>query len=1125
MADPIDIGVPGVSTENQTGAQEFITDMLATMDEIGKEWYVGQLWEWPEEFQEAKDKINEVAQWLLMILDLVATILEIAKAFILAYLNPIGTIVTAIIQEINDFLRDLQQWGIYVTWTGIQDASVWEYPFKKLLGGYQEFERTMIGKLTNRDDPTRPDVSYKTPTLAFFMYASVDISGIAKLIKLIQLICKMFSFQTTGDALPACGPPTASYGLASASPGMQFLTQAVDTAVSSGDVDLTVNLEWEIQRGAQFGGITLPMPPVQGFIIEVSIMKEGLPLYYNFTSNTAQTSDGTSGKELRKTLPLMADDGKQLVLYGGWDQLAQSSSTYAAQLSPGVNIKSGPDGPEATPGSFIVFGKRSPEDNQLIPLDLLRSKNGQKYYLQRTFIVGQEENAFVPGDTYRFVLNPKLFPYDATFDLNPGGGYTVTELEQPGNYYIRIRSTTDSVEEAENNTTKTPLDTNPYQYDFDKWFATVSGNDDKKFSSVVTLIPLDGGTNTLKMTAGRPSPVTMINNPNKNTAGFIEAVQTALAMLVLCRVDFQPIEQLLVNFKNGQNDANGYADKFTGNHISESRVDTENMLDPDEVKLLSEHKMKGMEAPSTWLAWGETHLEQFQREYQRVTGDEPDAFYVGEEPKSWSANLYDEVRWVSRVMYAIMGSQPALEKMVVDRTVKLRTMTMAELVGGKIPLSTVEGKLTILQFLNVSERESEGGDGWDALERNFFGGSPESFLKETDQMESFLQANPQAFEPQGYPFVSRDGEEIFISIGPKSSDIQKSMIEPDMKYLVESSAKITKLKRLPGGHEIEGQATASKGFYGLTPKSTSVGSTGGQDAIEEIITDPDIVEKEMALQAGFQGIAVIKDKFPTVYNEVKKRQAKETNESLKEALGERLKLYEEKRWYKSKKPVKGVTLFQPRIPVLGSQNAVNSAADPTFSPRVEKPTILDVRGLFNGQPQLYTEAQLALNVAAAAFNKYEGDGAWMSVRIGALPGIEDFMELINKWLAIINKAIQSLADFIIAYIDYVIARIREIQKFIRKLNQLIQSLTLFEIPKAACLLTLSDGTDGIVGDLLAAGNKPADGPRAYGAGGAIVVPTIPNGKFILELIMAIAEATKGDGGGEGGDSGVPEGES
>jgi hypothetical protein len=170
------------------------------------------------------------------------------------------------------------------------------------------------------------------------------------------------------------------------------------------------------------------------------------------------------------------------------------------------------------------------------------------------------------------------------------------------------------------------------------------------------------------------------------------------------------------------------------------------------------------------------------------------------------------------------------------------------------------------------------------------------------------------------------------------------------------------------------------------------------------------------------------------------------------------------------------------------------------------------RGIFasakNGQ--IFQEASVALGVAASAMRRSPADGAWIAIRFfDMFPGIEDFLAVIRNWLNAIEAALQSIIDTIKKYIEFIEARIIELQQLIQRINAIIQSLLgfAFQIPKSAALLLISQGTGGVIADLMSAQNKPSDSPLAYGAGIAVVIPFGPD--WVMQLLQMIFATSSG----------------
>ncbi len=96
--------------------------------------------------------------------------------------------------------------------------------------------------------------------------------------------------------------------------------------------------------------------------------------------------------------------------------------------------------------------------------------------------------------------------------------------------------------------------------------------------------------------------------------------------------------------------------------------------------------------------------------------------------------------------------------------------------------------------------------------------------------------------------------------------------------------------------------------------------------------------------------------------------------------------------------------------------------------------------------------------------------------------------------------LQGIIDAILKFIDYLQQRINEVQNLIRKINALIQSIGLFDLPSVNLLLFASNGTDGVLQDLISSSNKPQDPASALGFGALALVP-IPLANVIVDLFF------------------------
>ena len=160
--------------------------------------------------------------------------------------------------------------------------------------------------------------------------------------------------------------------------------------------------------------------------------------------------------------------------------------------------------------------------------------------------------------------------------------------------------------------------------------------------------------------------------------------------------------------------------------------------------------------------------------------------------------------------------------------------------------------------------------------------------------------------------------------------------------------------------------------------------------------------------------------------------------------------------------------------------------------------------------QIYDDAQAVLQLAGVAQTTPPA-GSWLLWRpfagVGAfgLSSVSDLVDLIREYAAALDTGLTGIIGTILDFISALEQRVKEIQELVRRIQSYINIPLSFEIPDALILPIVASGTDGVVSALVGAGNKPADGPRAYSAGLVLTAGGLPS--LITDLILV---ATSGD---------------
>lgn len=636
-------GVPNLSNVPNIG-EISAQDLSDLTQQLSSSWIVGKLF--PNEIpglDKVKKGFDSIAQFLVQLLEIVNQILQVAKVFVAAYANPVQTLAKVLIDQIKVLINDIAQIGVYIT----SDADLFKdigWPFAPLRGGYYAYEQRMVARLTDTSDPTRPNVSNQTYVLGVFAYASVDITGVYQMLKGIQQLLALFSFSLPVNALPSCSPPKVRYGF-----DPYNLVASFTVAFRNASNPVTIaNLEWTIDRPrAGSPVLTVPLPPPQGFIIEVSTVLGGLALFVDRPSSTkgGSVSDKSGNSAEPREIVIATDsDDDPVIVYGGFDVIdCKSENSISTAYDTAGNLK---------PGANYYFLARVSDkaSNELIPPDKLLNTEDGTYYLQRSFKLSQAELVLDPTiGVYRYALDAKDMPHEASFVRN-GDKFDVIDLGQPSNYYVRISAISDEADQYPIGNPQSAL-----QYDLTKPPAPQG-------DVIVTLI------NQAKPSVqrGKPSLPAPLVFPSKQTNDLLSSLRSALALIVLLRADLSVL------------DSNGWVFDPTVERYRSTKTL------PD----LLAHKLPAGPYAQSVLPFTDglgTNLESFANTLfsQMVPNKVP--YYNGttQTPEAWGQALYGVISNLADQLYKQTGSLPAVEKLVSEKTKELRELTFTEISGGK----------------------------------------------------------------------------------------------------------------------------------------------------------------------------------------------------------------------------------------------------------------------------------------------------------------------------------------------------------------------------------------------------------------------------------------------------------
>jgi hypothetical protein len=448
----------------------------------------------PPFITETTTQVNNVLSVVSASLDVVSSILNVARAFAVSPLDPTRVLLDAILDFIQSYLRDLRQAGVYYA----GDHRLITGTLTNVRGGYGAYETRMLNRLLDQNDPNRPNFSPQTGVLAIFFYASGDISQAERLVDFIRSISRFFG-QLGSSGLPV--PTGLASTMGSQGTSITNLRSMFPSRFRPGSIPTDVTLTWSLDPADAF--------PPSGFLVEVSTLPNGL-----FVAYSAPTPSGTGGaqsgtQQRVQGLYVHGETLEPLRIYGGIDSVADEAG-YNSFLESG----------SIRPGSAVSFALKSPTDLGVIPFsEMRRLRDGGKYLYQRTFFVGGTAATYFTGGQFSITIPKSEFPWNGDVKKQTDGQWVVddTTLTQASSVYVRVYACNSKV-------------TSPTSYRW-KIAPRVAAGDERCFPIV------EGGSGIVIASRGEPSAPMTLTVPNVTTVDFLNCVRTALAVLILSRSD------------------------------------------------------------------------------------------------------------------------------------------------------------------------------------------------------------------------------------------------------------------------------------------------------------------------------------------------------------------------------------------------------------------------------------------------------------------------------------------------------------------------------------------------------------------------------------------------------------
>lgn len=460
----------------------------------------------PDFLEPIRAGIDAFFSILIQILNILLQILEILKTFAIGFLDPVIALIEALLALIENLLADLRQAGLYIH----GDFYLLEGPeFRDLLGGFTAFERRMITRLVDRSDPNRPNISSLSAVVAVFLYVSVDATALERIMRLLRGILALFNRRVPlPRSLGAVTGLTANYGFEGASvfsftkPGF-FPTREQLRNQKLSDVFNAVNITWQMAPTPGNFLTLFPQFPPAGFLVEVSTISQGITVHYDKPLKGG--NEGAEENKGREAGTATNENGENIVLFGGVDQLRVDSSL---EFNAGTSFTG-----DLLPLAARIFGVKNLSD--AAPIEFKQLKDGNDYFIQKTFFVRTAQAAFFPGKGYGITIPFEEMPFDAEFEFK-GSKTQIKKLDRPPQFFVRVRAVSKDIEGADE-----------FAYD-----ASLSIFD----KSPLVLQLIDSASIELNDIGPLSGPLEVVF-PGAFTEDYLRCVVSALAVMALSRAD------------------------------------------------------------------------------------------------------------------------------------------------------------------------------------------------------------------------------------------------------------------------------------------------------------------------------------------------------------------------------------------------------------------------------------------------------------------------------------------------------------------------------------------------------------------------------------------------------------
>ncbi len=990
--------------------------------------------------------LNSLLDAIMSGLNLVVETLNFIKTFPTSYLDPAAVLIEVLVEEFRAIIQDLRDIGVFIT----GDWRLFKSPYTELLGGFAEYERRMVARLTDRQDPTRPDVSSKTTVFAVFTYLSATSERLYEAMSSFDQLKEFFNISLpTENGLPVPNIESIKYGN-DAADVLTFSTVESTLKRFDGTPPNVIRVSWKLGgSAADIPGKVFFQPPPAGFLITVSTLRDGIPLMFDRPQVDSDKEGSVDRKQQRREFGEVLDtNNSPIVLHGGFDMLDFDEELFGY-------ISSVDDDGNRIDNRCRVYGVLSPADNAVIPLERLGG-GGQNTVFQKTFLVdpGQTSRQWL-RDEYSFEFRLEDMPDDAEI-LMVNGKPVVDPIGKASTYYVRVAALGDKGFFGEN-----PAK----EWKFDFRSDVSAPNAEASWAPFKVPMTKTSVNHRMLSQFSQPREITFSNT---NTKEYMDAIRSALVVLVLTRPDMAVIDKL--------------DDVITTAEIEAAKGGK--LMIPD-VALLP----TGLEGSVNLfdLIWDGAPEDTFKAKWS--------------DPIAFRTDLYRRINRVTELLYESTGSNPAVEKIVVEQTERLRTVTWVDILTDRARRATEAQTGNPIEpgtFKGFDPAAKALSDAINPGEMTLLGaintGVDDDLFRDLSELLTLDDEELSA---------SASTKEFGVALNPFGMGVDDETVKDMLRLTrlvkgpVEGITEEDELLQRLGVQEVTELRVESLVFTERAPHFIETPLTSPKDDVFFFEEKP-AEEVEAFLNSVPSGLRMFYERH------INSEGALVIDKSKERVYLDELKAIRE---------VAGSGDLSPVFYTGQSKMAELKGESPKIQSDVKGVEVAFCRTLLVEFEDnvLVQQAAIALGIAGAAKLKSPAEGAWISRRLDDfLPSLTEVLDSVVNWVEALGVSAASTSDGLNGYIQFLEDRSADLQQFIRRVNSLLKlSFSAgIRIPRMSALALQADGTDGLLAALIAAENKPPGAAQDFGFGLALVAPTAP--AFLAELLKVSDETLEGN---------------